>query len=388
MAIATAATDDLAPTVVISSPLQGQAYSGTMTFAGTVSDDATVAGDKAGTLASISYSVANNELLKGKIKIDSSGNASQDTAYGAGTITWNNSTKAYSFAIDTTTLTSNLTVYITAADVKGNAATATMSLAESNGPVITITQPTATKFTKGTIVDLVGTIGNSKDDTSSASNIKSISWQIATMGWSGTLTVGGATADVHAPNVGFTPTRTYDFIYSPSTRTFSTQFYINSGATSLLPIEVTATDYNGHTSKTDMNLYEDAAGPQLELTLPSNDYYTTGGSFTGLDMSGTITDWDKVSYVTYQVQSVATPSLVTAPVFLYGGTAPAMTGASFTFHINRSDASAVWAAGGSVNINVTAANSKNESVETITMYEDSTGPVISPISMTSNNTTS
>ena len=376
-AIATAVSDKLPPTITLTSPITGQTYSGTMTFTGTVTDDATTAGDGKGTLASLSYAVANNELLKGRIKIDPHGNASADTSYGAGVISWNSATKTFSFSLLTIGLTSTLTVSLSATDVNANTISVSVQLLESAGPVITITAPTSTKFTKGTIVGLAGTVSNTKDDTASASDIKTLSWGVSTMGWAGTLDISGATKVVSAANTGFSVSRTYDFVYDPATRTFSTQFYINSGATSLLPVEVSATDVNGHTTKSSLNLYEDAAGPQLEVGAPSISYYTTSPTdFAPITINGTITDYSSVVYVSYQVQSVSNPTYISNITRAYSSGDMGFFNANgdFSFPVAYAAASTVWAHGGSVYVIVTAANAKNESTDSVTLKEDSTPP--------------
>jgi hypothetical protein len=247
-AIAIAVTDNMAPTVNVDSPAEGSVYSGTIVFTGTVTDDAITAGDGKGTLASISYSVANNELLKGKIKIDSNGNATRDAGGGTGTISWDNSSHTFSFGLNTTTLTSSIVVYLTASDAKGNATTKSVSLSESNGPLVTFNPNMSNKYDKSSVFVLSGTICNSKDDKDSVSKITTLSWQVTTMGWSGKLDLTGSAATVSAPNSGFSVIRTYNFVFTRSTHAFSTQFYIDSAATALriLPVQMMATDVNGH----------------------------------------------------------------------------------------------------------------------------------------------
>jgi hypothetical protein len=386
--LATAVADKLPPTLTVIEPTVADTYSGTMVFKGTVTDDATSSGDGKGTLASVSYSVSNNVLLKGKIKLNTVGEATADTTFGSGTITWDNATKVFSFQVDTVGITGTLTVQIFAADANGNTTTSSVQLTESVGPVIALSSPTSTKFTKGsTTVVLAGTVANSKTDSASASNIETLTWQVLGMGWSGTLShVGSASTTLSVNNVGFSASHTYAFTYDPSTRGFSTQFYINSGATSILLVDIIAVDTNGHSTTKQLYLQEDSAGPQLELTTPAVPFYTKNSSAFGTrTINGTITNYATVTALSYSIQNAANSAITTGTIPL--SPLPAFdSNGNFHFDIDYSTAPSVWLNGGTVNIFVTATNAKSVDSETfVSLAEDSTLPTVSSISMTSDN---
>ncbi|HET6451261.1 MAG TPA: hypothetical protein VFI08_08115, partial [Spirochaetia bacterium] len=392
-AVATAVSDKLPPTVTVTSPKSGDFYSGTIAFTGTATDDAKSAGDGKGTLASLSFDVTNNPLLKGRIKIGSSGTAAVDPTFGSGVIAWANSTKTFSFSINTVGITGTLTVEVTAVDANGNTTTNSVQLSmNTTGPLVVMSSPATSNFVVNSTVVVTGTVANSSTDASSASAIVSLAWTVSVLDGGGTLTgIGTATSPISTNNTGFGAAFNYPFTYTPSTRTFSTQFYIPNNSNtqnSNLTITITATDSNNNQRVTTIPLANKTnVGPNIILD-PGTPFYTTNSSAFGTrSVTGTITDYLTVAAgsMKYTIESAInttnnTGEIPFTPTFDSSG--------NFSIPYSYSTASAVWASGDPVIIFVEVSNTQGKSSNaTISLSPDSTPPTISAITMTSSNGT-
>ncbi len=385
--LATAVTDKLPPTITVTSPKVGQTYTATVTFTGTIIDDAVTVGDGKGVLHSIDYTVANDVLRKGKITIATDGTTKQDTTFGTGTITYTKATGAFTFSISTvspTALRGLLTVIIDAADANGNTSSSTVQLSESSGPVITLTSPTGTnlKYTAGTtVLTLSGTVANASDDLTHDDNISSLAWGVTGKNWGASITVVDGTTSYSVPSTGSLIPQPI-FTFNTTTGIFSTTFLVPYISDSSLILTVTASDKNGHVTTSTNYLVADVAGPQLTFFSATSGVFYSSSHYTPQQVSGNLIVAPPAAFQTLTfVLNTATYTPTPADV---SGTVNTTTG-NFTFPLLAAGETLAGQSG-PASVTITAVDSKNRTtVASYNIIEDNTPPTISGISVHTSN---
>ncbi|MCF6335557.1 MAG: hypothetical protein L3J12_07435, partial [Spirochaetales bacterium] len=284
--------DEFQPVITVISPVDDSYYYSSITITGAITDSALTATDGAGELSSISYTVANDVSRQGKIVFASDRSYSKDETFGSGDIIYDESTGDFNITfstieVDGTTsiLQQRVTVTITAVDRNNNETTKTVRLLENDGPYINLVEPGTTLFyfSAGSLIKILGTVGNSYLDPDNADEIESIRWRVSNQAWNGTLDLTSGSSDYNGTiytteNVALQYSN--PFTYNPATREFETSFDRPFGTFSVIPSEVRATDKNNHTNYATFNMYTNEAGPVMTFTLPAT---TTGIYNDGTD---------------------------------------------------------------------------------------------------------
>jgi len=433
MALVRAVEDTLDPVVKITSPLPGARYSSTVLVSGTVTDDSIEAGDGQGLIKSIGYDVANDDFRRGRIIISSTtGEASQDTSGGTGVIDWDNDSGAFGFGFTTIetaeapALTGPLSISVTVTDVNGNATTLDISMAESLGPYIVLLEPgdRELSFREGiTTLDIFGTVSNSQSEISSASELKKLSWYVPGKTWKGVIildpddpnctpydpvdgryeTKNQGSQDLVNIDFFFDPDRYYDYEdpSDPDNDTkswqegkpgFQTSLYVPWGAGSLLPLVVSAEDYNGHVTEYSVILYSDVSGPEIlsiDITPENNGkyYYNSNNySLRRVVVSGVMSTESipELAAMYYKVDASALPPQDAVEVYKKGVNPDFFdAGGNFSFEIDTVD---LTPEKNYATLTIMARNDiGNETKPVFQLWADGSAPVIGAGTMTSNN---
>ena len=184
--IVLAASDKLAPIIRVVSPNNYDTYLSEVEFQVVVDDDAISSGDSRGNIASVSFSLSNDDFRGGKVNISADGSVSQDSSAGSSVIDYNSSTGAVNFSFSTiepNILTGLLSVTVSVTDRNGNTTEERVSLDDSEGPAVdfTVTNDDGDEnvYLGDQNVFLTGNIYNSNQDLTTSSDIRRISWNIA-----------------------------------------------------------------------------------------------------------------------------------------------------------------------------------------------------------------
>ena len=295
-----AAEDEIAPSISVISPSGNDPYYSEVDFNLAISDDAKAEGDGKGDIASIEFSISNDDFRGGKIEI-SDGSVTQDDSAGSDEISYDSSSGICSFTfstVDPNPLSGYISVSITATDRNGNITEETVSLSESTGPWVEFTlldeDDNENKYIAGEDISLSGTLGNSEDEMDSDDEIESISFTLADT-YQGELVLD-KDASYEDPYNGNALTSYYDesenlyrryvytsvgaegqyaseFIYDPSTRTFrvdSIEMFVSFSGVVLF--NLVATDLNGHETESNVYVSENTQGPIIarqKWTMPA-----------------------------------------------------------------------------------------------------------------------
>ena len=167
--------DEGAPTIVVTSPSNYSIYKSTVTFTGTVNDDASNSIEQF-------YFSDRNKQVGGGVTINA-GNVSQDSSEGDTPVSFNSSSGNFSFTfstVDPEVLDRKLYVIIKAVDWNGNDVEETIELdPPDEGPYIDLTSPTASTSYTDTI-DISGFAMDEYDPLGSVTfnDMKYIQWKI------------------------------------------------------------------------------------------------------------------------------------------------------------------------------------------------------------------
>jgi hypothetical protein len=390
--IATAVSDKMAPSITVTSPT-ALTYQGSMHFAGTITDDASSTGDGKGSVRSIEYTVANDNTgqRQSRLLIDSNGAASVDTSFGSGSvIAWTRATHSYAFDVSTVVpfvMPGILQVTIIATDENGNAQKQVISLFSGGGPSITITAPTASfqyALGGGTVLNLGGTVVDAAGLTT-ATNIKTLKWEVVNKLWGATISVPSGILSVANPLFSLA-----NFTFAPASGSFSAQIQIPSVTDATLTVRVTATDFNGTVVSQEVNINAIGANaPQVLIQnpppSPAVSYYSSA-NYAPITVSGIIASSDIPNLLTLTFKTTAggisSSSLRLFPTDDTGTfTLIGATGA-FSFVVTAPPPSS-----GPAQITLTATGTNLlVSNPSVTIQDDPTAPTLTA-TLSSNNTT-
>jgi len=405
MALVRAVEDSLAPSVTIINPKANDRYTSTVLVEGIITDDSLAFGDQQGLIQSISYDVANDDLRRGKIIIPSDGEEFQDPAGGDGIITWEPASGEFSFEFSTTDpvlLNGPLYIEIEVIDLNDNVTVMQLPLLESSGPYIVLEEPgnTITNFKEGTTHILIcGTVSDSSTSTTSADEVKTLSWSVSGQPWRGTLDLDDPDVSEDydddsglyvSQNEGFLYPEDFVFDPDPMELYFETGFDVPWGVGSIIPILVSATDKNGHTQEVGVVLYSSESGPQITIFEPSTNpsilnYYSPNNYVVPYIpvVQGNVFDYDTVAVIEYRVEQVGFSA---DDVEVYRKPLPSDffdTVGNFQFPL---DAVSLAGESGRFKVSIIAMNEDNrESRPYFYLDEDSDPPAITSVSISSNN---
>ncbi|HUX13166.1 MAG TPA: hypothetical protein VMW87_09055 [Spirochaetia bacterium] len=416
--------DKLPPTIALTSPVEGAEYFSTVVVSGTIKDSALQAGDNAGALKSITFVVPGDSSLNRTVAFVGS-NFSVTPADS--TFSYNSATGAFQLTLDTINLRRFQEQFIvTAVDANGNQSQITRTLTQSSGILITPDSSIPANYTIGEVINLTGTISNSAQDTTSASELASLSWSVVGKLWGASITnftaiasntfydagTGNFTAQNQEPNFP------YDFVFNPATRTFTTSFFVLGGAPNPIIVDFHAVDKNGIVSDVtrsislvvdtvDILVNDPSATATKYYSHLTNQIYpapTTPGYFSGTLSVGSpqvISDSLKSVQVTLRSQVLSgntfnfthdfvgnTNSSSPAGLESYAGNINiASIGASssgFSFPVPLT---ANGGQSGALAVTVTVTTkSSNQSFFPVNLTDDATGPAITGVSISSDNT--
>ena len=185
-----AAEDTIPPSITITSPADDSVFFSTTVITGKISDHALKSGDNLGSLSSITAAAGGNRAQKGKVIIDSAGNAkpvaSTDAAAGDAVITYNANTDDFTITMDTKDLDRNINIRITAADLNGNSGVSILNLSNGAGPSVEFNTeessgPELTQTQLRSKIEIRGRIEDSKG-SSSIDEIASVIFAIPEIG--------------------------------------------------------------------------------------------------------------------------------------------------------------------------------------------------------------
>lgn len=409
MALVRAVEDSLAPSVTILNPSANDRYTSTVLVEGIITDDSLEFGDQQGLIQSISYDVANDDFRRGKITITSDGSAVQDPAGGTGIITWDDASGQFSFefsTIDPVLLNGPLYIEIEVVDLNDNVTVKQLPLLESPGPYIVLEEPgnTITNFKEGTThIMICGTVSDSSTSTTSADEVKTLSWSVSGQPWRGTLDLDDSDgSDDFDPGTGLYVSQNEGFLYpedfvfdpDPDLPTypsphFETGFDVPWGVGSIIPILVSAADKNGHTQEVGVVLYSSESGPQITIFEPSTNpsilnYYSPNNYVDPYIpvVKGNVFDYDTVAVIKYRVEQVG----FSDDVEVFRKPLPSDffdTVGNFEFPL---DAVSLAGESGRFKVSIIAMNEDNrESRPYFYLDEDSDPPAITSVSISSNN---
>ena len=396
-----AAQDTLAPSIEILSPADGDLYYSEVAFSLQILDDAVVADDGLGDLASITFDISNDEFRGGTLYISTDGTMSMDDE-DSDEIVYDAATGLVSFAfstIDPNTVSGIVSVSIEAVDRNGNITEDSVTLSDNEGPyvscsIVDLATGTERSYTEDTTVRLSGTLGNSSEDKDAADEIVGITWAVTGKSWNGELVID-KTATYTDSDTG-TEVLYYNadeeryerenegltypdlFMYYPETRTFTTDIDIPYGAGSVLPFSVTVTDKNEHETTLTITAYTDDSGPEITISYPSNEnraYFSANNGTTPDSITGVVGDVNDLASLKYILEDAegkyeATDKLSNV----------VMSGSTFTItpDIEALKANGYTVDDGNIILTIVAVDDSGlESRPDLVLYEDSVGPVIS-----------
>ena len=183
-------SDNIEPTIRITSPSPGDNYYSTVTVEGTIVDSVIQENDDAGQIRSIYYEIANDSFRKGKINIGLDDSVTADTDFGSGTIDYDISSGAFSLSFVTTTpsyLRDMVSITITAVDNNYNTTEYQLNLFESAGPYVDFNFYSSGDYAAENRIDTLsgdrvyigGYVGNSEYEQDAADELASITWGVA-----------------------------------------------------------------------------------------------------------------------------------------------------------------------------------------------------------------
>ena len=377
------AEDIHSPRITITSPADNAIYYSATTITGVVTDDAIESGDAEGIIDSFSYEILYDADRRGGIIRDgSSYNADPDA--GSGLITYIPATGVFEFEISTITpsvLSGQITLRITTSDSNANTTIRDLKLRESNGPVITVSEPgtTITEFDTGDDIAITGTLVNSNQD-SGADQISRIAWN-ANNAISGSLALDGSDGTFTS-----TTSQGMTFSFNTSTNVFSSILRVSDTTTGFYVIALEAEDFNGHISTISRTIYREGAGPDFDFSGDTNTSASTiflrKDSYSPFPIEITFDDFTEVTGLTYQGRSNAGDAAL-AEISL---SLPISNVYSFTPN-NASYYTGIqsWLATTEIlQLYVTAVNSDaEESIHLLNIMLDSLGPAVSIDSISS-----
>ena len=169
-ALVAAVEDSFDPVIIVYSPDSYSTYHSTVVFEGRIIDSAISDGDGRGTLRSLFFTAGNQSIFKGGILVDFEGTVIPDTTKGLVPISYNPVTGDFSFTFDSSAFSQNIMeVFIVAVDQNGNEHEISLSLYESDGPVIDLQVPDSltTSYVAGGILNIEAILSDSisKPDT-------------------------------------------------------------------------------------------------------------------------------------------------------------------------------------------------------------------------------
>ena len=306
------AEDIHSPRITITSPADNAIYYSTTTITGVVTDDAIESGDSEGIIDSFSYEILYDADRRGGIIRDgSSYNADPDA--GSGLITYIPATGVFEFEISTITpsvLSGQITLRITTSDSNANTTIRDLKLRESNGPVITVSEPgtTITEFDTGDDIAITGTLENSNQD-SGADQISRIAWN-ANNAISGSLALDGSDGTFTS-----TTSQGMTFSFNTSTNVFSSILRVSDTTTGFYVITIEAEDFNGHISTISRTIYREGAGPDFDFSGNTNNYASTiflrKDNYSPFPIELTFDNFTEVTGLTYQGRSNAGDAALT-----------------------------------------------------------------------------
>ncbi len=261
--------DTIPPTINISTPRGGDNYYSSVTVTGIISDDVLAEGDESGQITTIYYEIANDDFRKGKINIGLDDTVTVDETFGSGTISYDISTKEFSFTFSTlqsaqqAKLRDVISLSITTVDRNSNITVSDLNLKESEGPFVDFgfyntadfDDINRVSFITGDEVYISGTVSDSDYELDTADEITKIEWGVVGTIFGGTLDVTPGSDDwVEADGVFRSINHDEEyFFYDPETRRFSTHTTISldDGAKFFF---VEATDTGSHITEEQMLL--------------------------------------------------------------------------------------------------------------------------------------
>ncbi len=396
------AEDTMEPRIIVETPSGGDYFFSTVTVSGFIFDDVMEDGDGAGSLASIYFTIANDETRRGKINFNADDTFTADTTFGDIDIEYDLGSGEFSFEFPTTDpyLRDRITLTITAEDKNGNSIKSELSLVDNDGPVINfgfyaeshIDYSTAEKIysLSNSEVYIAGTVSNSdlEADSDSADEIVSLIWSVVGTSLRGELDLREGSENWDAAQGVYAAPNDLDpaenFYFDPELRQFSTGLSIDIGDGAYF--KIIAEDKYGHTVEEQQLLT-----PPSNLMLLSFDsvspYYSDNViniPFTGslLDPNdGDVVDTEISSAVltfSSKVVGVTPPSDYTITDFALDGDD------SFTFTLDTTSMTAF-----NVNLNATLliTDDQGDTINTkyVTLINDSVEPTVSVTGFTGSN---
>ena len=398
-----AAEDKIVPSIEIFSPGENETYYSEVDFSLNISDDAKSKGDDKGDIASISYSISNDDLRAGRIKISSGGKISKDEDYGPGDIEYDVDTGDMTFSFSTispSVLDGMLSVTITAEDRNGNEHSEKIALYENEGPWYDFTiedqNGLENVYLGNETVYLEGLVGNSSDSKDEATDIYRISWNISGILSAELILDEDATYedpyDLSTRNYYNSDTGLYEyridgylldinantFSYDPSNRSFEAPIYMKYQLESLGTVSfvMEVEDVSGHVTTENVLLTLNKVGPDLNTTKVLDDgsagHFSTNGNadllycIVGQDIS-------TLSSLSYQLKSGSDSTTPTTDGITNTGDD------TFTIDISSQmgDLLGIYDAGETVNVLITAINDSEVTTQVpLLLKEDSTAPTI------------
>ncbi|QEN08599.1 hypothetical protein EXM22_11605 [Oceanispirochaeta crateris] len=306
--VVTAALDNLAPTIEIYSPEENSNYLSVVEFSIYAEDDARTEDDGAGDIASISFSVSNDDFRGGLINISSDGQVSKDPDGGPDTIVYDPESGIIEFSISTiepNILNGFISVTITVTDRNNNSTQESISLFESDGPIADITlvdsYGNAKKYLAQEDIYLSGTVSNSEDDPNSASEIAEIGFTLADTiigsliidktetyvdSYSAdTLSYYNSSTGLYERRIDGYPDESYAglFTFDPETMEVDASIYIKDnleGQGSII-MSFTAIDQNDHEIEKNIFISENTIGPDVTPKVINDGVYGYFSTNTG-----------------------------------------------------------------------------------------------------------
>ena len=245
--------DSLAPDLVIATPTPNSWYHGIVTVSGTLSDSSIEAGDGAGRLASLSFSVSDSSPLHRTVAFDADGNATMSPADPS--FSWDAASGGFSFDVPTAGLFGYKVLTFVVADANGNEMQRDLPLMPyPYGPCLVLDEPVDLSI-YDMIVAISGTVTDASGD-STTDEVQVLRWE-ATGGIYHELAIGPATVQ---------PDGTYrsdNFTFDPLTGAFSDWF---NSSTKTGPLSVKMRAMNSSVwSEVTVQLAFNGTGPAITL---------------------------------------------------------------------------------------------------------------------------
>gem|GEM_PF-4239954 len=235
------ADDQIAPVIEILSPANNSAMVSTITIDGMLADSSQSAGDNAGSLSRLVFTVLDAGSLTRTVKFDASNLVASTDPAGDAFFTWDPTSGAFSLTFTTIGLDGNQFITLTATDRNENVGTAEFTLRDNGeGPVIEIISP-ANNSTYASLVTVTGTVRD-YDSTADAPEVD----EVSTFQWrSALLSQGG--------NISFGADGAFSFTVNTLNSEYPT-----------LSIEITAVDMNGRDRTETLTIVNDGKAPVIQ----------------------------------------------------------------------------------------------------------------------------